>query len=239
MTQYTDGTYLANNPTWHTQDSGWKLSHVLRALQEAGVNNFQSVCDMGCGSGELIKQWALQNPPVKFTGYDISPQAYTLCVQNNPKEVTFVTGEQVPKGPFDIALIIDVLEHIEQEEQWLCQVLPSAKYGVLHIPLQRCLNSFLRPQFLEDERRLVGHVHFYTPKDVEQMLKRNGLKICSWHYTNIYLERPPELKTWKSRLGMKIRRFLHAILPLRLAALTVGGYSVMCVVSLDKANVEA
>ena len=32
-TIYTDGTYLRNNPSWHTGDSAWKATHVLRMLE--------------------------------------------------------------------------------------------------------------------------------------------------------------------------------------------------------------
>ncbi len=236
MTRYTDGSYLKSNPTWHAQDSAWKLTHVQQALQRAAVGETHSVCDMGCGSGALIKAWAKQSPQTLFTGYDISPQALAICLQNCPANTVFVGGSKPPKGPFDLVLALDVLEHIDDEENWLRSIISCGEKIVLHIPLERSLYTWLRPGFIEEEKQLMGHVHFYTPKEVENIFKRNGLKILSWHYTNKYIEQPPELKTGISKLGMKIRRFLNWILPTRLAAITVGGYSVMCVVTRDTTN---
>ncbi len=54
--RYTDGTYLAANPSWHGEDSAWKLAHVRRALKSAGVAEarLKTVCDVGCGAGEAV-----------------------------------------------------------------------------------------------------------------------------------------------------------------------------------------
>lgn len=236
MTRYTDGSYLRENPSWHAEDSAWKLLHVQRALQEAHITHFHSLCDIGCGSGALIKEWAKQTPQISFTGYDISTQAIAICLQNYPKNTVFVSGDNPPSGPFDIVLAIDVLEHITDEETWLRAIVSCGKQVVLHIPLERSLYTWLRPGFIEEEKQRMGHVHFYTPKDVERLLRRNHLKILSWHYTNKYVEQPPTLKSWISKLGMRIRRCLHKLLPHRWAAVLVGGYSVMCVVTRDTTN---
>lgn len=236
MTRYTDGSYLKENPTWHAEDSAWKLMHVQRALAAADISAGCCVCDMGCGSGELIKQWALQAPEVLFTGYDISPQAIELCKKNVPANVTFETGPCLPSGTFSLTLALDVLEHIEQEEVWLEQIAQTAPYLVLHIPLEISLYTFMRPAWLEEERKRMGHLHFYTPSAVQQLFKRHHFNILSWHYTNKYLEKPPVLTSSWSKLGMSIRKLIHLILPTRLAAFLVGGYSVMCVISRDTGN---
>lgn len=229
MTRYTDGTYLTANPTWHAQDSAWKLSHVKQGLRNARLPAVSSICEMGCGSGALLKQWAAQEPHLTFTGYEISPQAYQLCLKQAPKNVTFLQGEIPPRGPFDLALALDVIEHIERDEEWLEQVVFAADYWIFHVPLERSVYTWLRPDFIAEERNRMGHVHFYTPAAVEKLFRKHHLKIISWHYTNKYMERPPELKTYRSRLGMKIRQWLHRILPTRWAALVVGGYSALVV----------
>ena len=236
MSRYTDGTYLQDNPTWHAEDSAWKLSHVRRALARAKIAAPRTVCDLGCGSGELVKTWARSQPKIFFTGYDISPQALFLCQQNAPQNTVFVGGEKIPTGPFDIALALDVIEHIENEAAWLKNAAAVAQTLVLHIPLELSLYTRLRSSWLDEQRRVVGHVHFYTPRAVEQLLAQQNLRILAWHYTNKYVERPPQLNSLKSKIGMCVRKVLHALLPRRVAALTVGGYSVMCVVSRDRAS---
>ena len=236
MSLYTDGTYLQNNPTWHAEDAPWKLSHVLRALKKAGISKIHTVCDVGCGSGVLIKTWSNMQPEIAFTGYDISPQALALCQQQAPKNATFLGGEKIPSGPFDISLGMDVMEHVPDDEAWLDQLTQIASFTVLHIPLELSFYTRLRSSWLEEQRRLVGHIHFYTPGAVERLFKRHHLKILSWHYTNKYVETSPQIDNLLGKVGMCIRQVLHVFLPRRIAALTVGGYSVMCVVSHDKEN---
>lgn len=231
--RYQDGSYLAENPTWHAEDAPWKLEHVLRGLVNAGIN-FQTVVDRGCGSGALIKLWASRCPQLKFTGYDISPQALLLCQQNKPENVSFVLQKAPPQYKADVLLIMDVLEHVEDEENWLRESAACANFLVLHIPLERSLHSRLRPSWIEEQRQRVGHIHFYTPRDVELLLARNGLQILSWHYTNKYVECPQRLSSCKSKVGMCIRKLAHWLLPRRFSAVTIGGYSVLCVAQVKQ-----
>ena len=228
--RYTDGTYLADNPTWHAEDAPWKLSHVLRALQDARIDLFTSVCDLGCGSGALVKTWAHMKPEISFTGYDVSPQALALCRQNAPKNTTFVTGNTLPVGPYQVVLALDVIEHIPDNESWLARAASAGDVLVLHVPLQLSFYTWLRPAWLQQERERVGHVHFYTVCSFKKSLKRQPLQILSWHYTNKYIECPQPLPHLHSKIGMCIRKVLHAVLPTAWVAWLVGGYSVMCVV---------
>lgn len=232
---YTDGTYLQANPGWHGQDAHWKLMHVLRALEQAGVaEQVRSVCDVGCGSGELIKEWARRQPQLRFTGCDISPQAHSLCLKGAPGNVHFVHGAKTGGTHFDVALAIDVLEHVPDPQVFLNYLETQADLFVLHVPLDLSLRSVIKPEILEEERRTVGHIHFYTAPYLKRLLRARGYTILSWHYTNKYVERPPVLTLLRSRIGMWIRRAAHFLMPRAWAAWLVGGYSVMTVIRCNK-----
>jgi len=228
--RYTDGSYLTHNPSWHTEDAPWKLSHILPLLEEAGIYSPRRVLDAGCGSGGIIKLWAARAPQTEFVGWDISPQAHALAVQDNPHQVHFVTGCQAPQGPFEVALAIDVLEHVPEAEEWLRKLLSLAPFVVLHVPLDLSVRSLLKPEILEEERQKVGHIHFFTAASLKRLLKKHHCRILAARYTNKYVERPPQLFGWKSRLGMCIRRVAHKGIPHAWAAWGVGGYSLMLVV---------
>jgi methylase of polypeptide subunit release factors len=75
---YESGEYLAQNPTWHVEDSEWKASKVLKALERLKIAP-ASLCEIGCGAGEILRQLHSHLPDCKFTGYEISPQAYALA----------------------------------------------------------------------------------------------------------------------------------------------------------------
>lgn len=226
---YTDGSYLKANPGWHKQDAAWKLEHVKRALKQAGLSP-KTICDMGCGGGELIKTWARQRPDMQFTGCEISPQAYALCLQQAPANVRFIQGKAPAGVSFDAVLAIDVIEHVPEPEQFVAELKKLSDTAVLHVPLDLAFRTLIKPEVLEEERQTVGHIHFYTAAYLKRFLKAQGYEVLSWHYTNKYVERPPWLTHWRSRVGMFIRRLAHYGLPRAWAAWWVGGYSVMTVI---------
>lgn len=75
---YTTGQYLENNPGWHVEDSAWKAKQILTALRKANISP-RSVCDIGCGAGEVISCLADEMPDCEFHGYELSPQAYAMA----------------------------------------------------------------------------------------------------------------------------------------------------------------
>ena len=88
-TIYTDGTYLRNNPDWHTDDSAWKAAHIAKLLARHGVKP-NTVCEIGCGAGEILRNLATHlEGRTKFFGYEISPDAYQLCARKSGGNFAF------------------------------------------------------------------------------------------------------------------------------------------------------
>ncbi len=97
------------------------------------------------------------------------------------------------------------------------------------MPLDLSVYARLRPSILEQERKTVGHLHFFTARTFLQELDLLGVRVRHMHYTNKYVERPPQITRWVSRVGMFIRQAAHKLLPPAWAAYWVGGYSLMLV----------
>src|SRR4051812_7694396 len=88
-TIYEHGEYLEKNPSWHVEDSPWKAKQVLKMF---GRNTLapKSVCEVGCGAGEILNQLHGQLPPdVQFVGYEISPQAYAIAKHREKDRLSF------------------------------------------------------------------------------------------------------------------------------------------------------
>lgn len=233
--RYTDGTYLTANPGWHGEDSAWKLTHVRRALKSAGVEEaaLKTVCDVGCGAGEVIKLWAQLWPKTAFYGYDVSPQALALAENKKPQNCVFRQGSTLRPEPCDVLLLLDVLEHIPDWKQFFRDCAAPAQKIVVHMPLDLSVYARLRPSILVRERETVGHIHFFTAQAFLRELDSLGVRVRYMHYTNKYVERSPKLTRFISRVGMWIRQAAHKLLPHAWAAYWVGGYSLMLVLEKE------
>ncbi len=228
MTQliYTTGEYLGNNPTWHVEDSAWKAQQIFKIIE---TNNLQpkSVCEVGCGSGEILNQLYLKMPEtVDFTGYEISPQAFELCKTRNKQRLNFNLGDLVRQENvyFDVLLCIDVFEHIEDYLTFLKDLQKKAKYKIFHIPLDLSVSSVLRSSPILRARQSVGHLHYFSKETALATLKDSGYEICDYFYTAGSIDLPNKsFKTLLANLPRKVLYGLNQDIAVRL----LGGYSLL------------
>lgn len=120
--RYLGSQYLKNNPTWHTEHSSWKAQQIIKMLKKHNLNP-TSICEIGCGAGQILNNLSKELPDnVKFYGYDISPDAFSLSQQIiNPRIQFYLKNffEEESILVFDLILVIDVVEHIENYLQFL------------------------------------------------------------------------------------------------------------------------
>src|SRR5438094_3894325 len=126
MTQelYASCTYLENNPAWHVEESPWKARQVIRIMKRNHIAP-KTICEVGCGAGEVLKQLQEQmDSNCLFWGYDISPQAFELSKGRASERLHFkmadIRNEQ--DAFFDIILIMDVIEHLEDYFSFLREI---------------------------------------------------------------------------------------------------------------------
>ena len=111
---YNTGDYLNNNPSWHSEDSPWKAEQIFKIIQKNFLNPAH-ICEIGCGSGEILINLNEKIHDANFTGYEISPQAFAICSRKSSSNVNFVSGNLLEdsRAHFDCLLCIDVFEHVE------------------------------------------------------------------------------------------------------------------------------
>src|SRR2546423_11919505 len=134
---YTDGTYLRNNPAWHADDSAWKARHVATMLERHALHP-PSVCEIGCGAGEILRELStMLDPGTRFTGYEISSDAYALCRSKASARMDFRLGNLLDEEVhFDLVMAIDVFEHVEDYFTFLRKLRTKATHKIFHIPLE-------------------------------------------------------------------------------------------------------
>jgi len=226
---YTDGDYLKNNPTWDVEDAPWKADLIFRIMQKHQIKP-KTICEIGCGCGEILRQLQLKMPvSVKFTGYEISPQAYELCMQRSNEWLCFKLKHYCDEldNSCDLILLIDLIEHLEDYFRFLRDIKGKSQYKILHIPLEMFLLAVLYQQFLLGQKKKVGHLHFFSKDLALQILKDLDYSIIDYSYTAGYsLPSNNGLKDWLLKIP---RQLLFPVVP-DFTVRTFGGYSLLVLV---------
>lgn len=223
---YTDGTYLSNNPTWDIEDSPWKAKQILKILANNSITP-NTICEVGCGAGEILNQLSkMLNNKIKYSGYDISPQAIKLAESIKNEKIEFYNKDilNVATEIYDVLLIIDVVEHIENYIDFLRKVKEKGKYKIFHFPLDFSVLTTLNSQPLLDTRKRVGHLHYFTKDITIAVLKDSGYEVVDYFYTDASFVRPAN--TLKIKLLQGLRKICFKINK-DFAVKMLGGYSLL------------
>ena len=220
---YFDETYLNNNPTWHVEDSPWKAQQIQKMLTKHNINA-HTICEVGCGAGEILKQLSTKHPTKTFFGYELSPQAFELCKTRQSENVKYFMENLLDREEyFDILLCIDVFEHVEDYIGFLKQLKPKASFQIFHIPIDITVNSVLRSTMM-NTRHSAGHLHYFTPETALATLKDSGYEIVDYFFTPFFNDLPE--KTIKGKFAKLPRKLLHGISP-KLMVTLLGGCSLL------------
>ena len=189
-TIYDNGTYFAHNPDWHQNDSPWKAQADSEVIRRNSLQ-ITRLAEVGCGAGKVIATVAEHIPGVEATGYDISPEAIAMCAPQERSRVTYLLEDLTTSHRFyDLLLVIDVFEHVEDPFNFLRRLKHKATYKVLHIPLDISVQSVLRVRPIVKSWEKIGHLHFYTPETALATLRHVGYEVLDWSYTHHRLELP-------------------------------------------------
>ncbi|HWZ19703.1 MAG TPA: class I SAM-dependent methyltransferase [Ktedonobacteraceae bacterium] len=223
---YTSGAYLEKNLTWHVEESPWKARQIMRMVRRNHIVP-KTICEVGCGAGEVLKQLQGQmDSECLFWGYDISPQALELSKSRANERLQFkladITQEQ--DAFFDLILVMDVIEHLEDYFSFLRDIRSKSHYTIFHIPLDLSVQTILRRNGLLKVRESFGHIHYFTKEIAIRSLKDVGYEVLDSFYT----ARATELPTHEIRRNLlKLPRKLLFSLNQDLAAHVLGGWSLL------------
>jgi len=220
---YLTGEYLEKNPEWHADEAPWKAKYILRMLANNQVTP-HTIGEVGCGTGEVLRQLQLRmDPECTFTGYDISPQAIELSQsrQNARLHCRLLDPCAESDVSFDLLLILDVLEHLEDYFSFLRKVRCLGDYKLFHFPLDLSLQTVLRKDGLMKRRRMYGHLHYFTKDLALQCLMDEEYKVLNWFYA------PRQIELAAAPLEKVLRwpRILSFAIHEDIAARVLGGFS--------------
>ena len=188
---YSNGSYLKSNPGWHVEDSPWKAQQVLRMLGQHDIRP-RTVAEVGCGAGEILRQLSHTLPGTTFSGFDISTDAITLARNRENERVHFLNMDicDTP-SKFDVLLVMDVVEHVEDCFGFLRSIREKAEYKIIHIPLDMSVSLLVRNRLM-DVRKSVGHIHYFCKQTAIALLEDTGYQVLHSFYTPAYQIAPKD-----------------------------------------------
>jgi len=206
--RYADGDYLSKHPGWHEERSAWKAGHVIRGLLSAEIRP-RTICDIGCGTGAALAAVAGAMDDVeRAVGFEPSPDApFNPDAQRHVelrREDATMSGEH-----FDVSLMLDVFEHVEDYFSFLRNCRPLADVHVFHVPLDANAATVVRNGFMK-ARNSVGHLHYFSRLTALATLRDTGYEPIHWHFTKSSWE-GPDRKPWSP--ASLCRRILFRISP--------------------------
>ena len=190
-------------------------------------SEFSSVIDVGCGAGNLARDIKSVKPDCRVVGIESEP---ALCVlaRKHADEVleldldkTFLyeSGET-----FDVAIFADVLEHLRDPQRVLLgtkKLLNPGGVIITSLPNIRHISLFwhiyIKGEWPQNERGIFDktHLHFYTKKNIINLIDTCGLQIHKerrnvrliepWSWTNI----PGKLVDFWPLRGIFTFQYLH------------------------------
>jgi hypothetical protein len=229
---YQDTTYLRRNPHWHAEDSPHKARWIKSLLDDHHVEP-KSVCEVGCGAGEILAQLQITcDSEITFIGYEIAHDASEINRSKQNEQLRFAEEDflEAKTETFDLLLLIDVFEHVEDYIGFLRQLRNRARQFIFHIPLDLHVSSLVRVQPLMRVRESVGHLHYFTRETALATLEDAGFKVIDERFTPGALELPQT--SLATRLMRLPRRIAFKIGP-ALTARWLGGFSLLVLAEPD------
>lgn len=170
-----------NDNDYEVMGSGGDLrrqyrGEVLRAAAWARMEPGARVLDVGCGTGDNLR--CIWREDARFFGLEYSAATTQAArrLLGDRADVQVGSATEIPfeDASVDLALCIEVLEHIDDHEKALAEiwrVLRPGAHLILAVPFRHWFKSYLP---------LMGHHRHYTRRDVETMLAKHGFEIADY-----------------------------------------------------------
>ena len=119
----------------HFRQIGWTEEHFFAKLRQRGTDNF---CDVGIGTGFYSKETLIALPHIRGWGFDISAASMEHTerlltrwgVSDRYEICSRPIGPDYPRK-FDAFITIELLEHLEDPQAFLCTLRESVAPGAL------------------------------------------------------------------------------------------------------------
>jgi SAM-dependent methyltransferase len=168
-----------------TSDHFWirRRFAVMKRLADSTFRNAKRAAEIGCGNG-LLQRDIEDCYGIPVAGFELNEIALQKNVCRISPLYCYNIHQRNPEfhSHFDLLLLFDVLEHIEDEDAFLQSVkfhLAEAGTLLINVPAHRF--------FFSDYDRAAGHMRRYSIEQLAKVAERNGFKARAFTYWGLPL----------------------------------------------------
>ena len=140
---YVEGEFWKRRQDFCAGQAPRKIAHIMRLLES---DDFRSFCrqssvlrivDIGCGAGKVSTGIAgelrelFPELRIEIDGYDLSPQAIEVARRDNEEGQWHCADFSVENKQWDLAVLCDIIEHVEEPVQFLEDVARKSRFIVV------------------------------------------------------------------------------------------------------------
>lgn len=168
----------SDQTSWWIRGRRALVAAVLQAMRRRPTG---LVGDLGCGAGgmyDAVRGFG------QVVGIDVSPLAIRVCRSKGYRWLAVGSLERLPLGreSLDLAMVTDVLEHVEDDDRVVRECQRVVKPGgilLVTVPALRWLYS--------EHDTALGHYRRYSHDDLRRLFSRGGFEIERITYFNMLL----------------------------------------------------
>jgi len=165
------------------EESGIHPKHRLMNYHKFFVDNVDKgdvVLDVGCGNGAL--SYDVAKKAKKVVGIDLNEKNISFAKERYSEEnIEYICGDalkDLPNEKFDVIIMSNVLEHIENRVEFLERLREKAARFLIRVPMiNRDWITLYKKEMGLDYRLDKGHFVEYTLDGFVKELEKAGLRI--------------------------------------------------------------
>lgn len=174
--------YDETNTAYYSKYPKISCKDVAQRLRNT---EYQSLLDIGCGTGYLIDMLQRQKNAL-YCGLDLSPEMLKMAKQKLPQSVYLTEGsaDSLPyeDNSFDVVTCIQSFHHYPKPEKSMSEAYRVLKPGGLYIISDTGMGNY--PKFIYSiynnlivKKLNTGDYAAYSKRDIQNMMTSSGFKI--------------------------------------------------------------